>query len=143
MAPFQPPIGLQLAGAARTVSRAFDQALVEAGGSLPTWLVLLNLKVRAPANQRELAAAVGIKGATLTHHLNAMDADGLINRRRDPANRRVHLVELTEAGEEAFLRLRGAAGAFDQRLRKGVTNTEVTALGGLLERLVTNVAADP
>jgi MarR family transcriptional regulator, transcriptional regulator for hemolysin len=143
MAPFQLPIGLRLAGAARTVSRAFDAALVEAGGSLPTWLVLLNLKVRAPANQRELAAAVGIKGATLTHHLNAMDADGLISRRRDPANRRVHVVELTEAGEEAFLRLRGAAGAFDQRLRAGLTTAEVTTLGTLLEQLVTNVAVSP
>jgi MarR family transcriptional regulator for hemolysin len=142
MAPFQPPIGLQLARAARTISRAFDDALVEAGGSLPTWLVLLSLKVRVPANQRELAAAVGIKDATLSHHLNAMDADGLINRRRDPANRRVHVVELTEAGEEAFLRLRGAAGTFDRRLREGLTNAEVAALGGLLERLVTNVATD-
>ena len=100
--PAQTPIGMELAGVARDVGRAFDAALARAGGSRPMWLVLLSLKSRPTANQRELAAAVGIQDATLTHHLNGMEADGLLTRRRDPANRRVHLVELTEAGDAAL-----------------------------------------
>src|SRR6202034_3260946 len=96
------PIGLQLGRAARVVSRAFDEALEEAGGTLPVWLILLNLKIHQPDNQRELAQAVGVREATLTHHLNAMDARGLITRRRDTENRRIHVVELTDAGEAAF-----------------------------------------
>jgi MarR family transcriptional regulator for hemolysin len=103
------------------------------------WLVLLHLKVRRPANQRELAESVGIREATLTHHLNAMDIEGLVSRRRDPANRRIHVVELTEAGEETFLRLRRAAVAFDQRLRTGITKDELASLEGVLGRLVRNV----
>src|SRR6202012_1397277 len=93
--PFPVPMGLRLNQAARAVGRAFDEALAAAGGSLPVWLVLLNLKVRKPANQRELAEAVGIREATLTHHLNAMDAGGLVTRARDTANRRVQVVGLT------------------------------------------------
>src|SRR5487761_1827099 len=84
------PIGLRLSQAARTVSRAFDEALDQAGGTLPVWLILLNLKVRRPANQRELAEAVGVREATLTHHLNAMATRGLVTRERDPDNRRIH-----------------------------------------------------
>src|ERR1035441_5387079 len=118
--PVRPPVGLQLARAARSVSRAFDDALAEAGGSLPVWLVLISLKSQRLANQRELAEAVGIREATLTHHLNTMDARGLVTRRRDPANRRVHLVELTAAGEATFRRLRSADLAFDQRVRRGI-----------------------
>ncbi len=106
------------------------------------WLVLLNLKVRRPANQRELAEAVGVREATLTHHLNSMDAEGLITRQRDTANRRIHVVELTDAGEESFLRLRAAAMSFDRRLRAGISEKEVASLEGVLDRLVRNVAAD-
>jgi MarR family transcriptional regulator for hemolysin len=142
MPPFRPPVGLHLASAARIVRRAFDEALSEAGGSLPLWLVLLNLKIRRPANQRELAAAVGVREATLTHHLNAMDSEGLITRRRDVANRRIHVVELTDVGEETFLRLRKAALAFDRRLRVGITEAELASLEDVLDRLVRNVAAD-
>ena len=136
------PIGLHLARTAKSVSRAFDEALAQAGGSIPVWLVLISVKSRQAGNQRELAEAVGIKEATLTHHLNAMDAQGLVTRRRDPANRRVHLVELTDAGEAAFLRLRDAAMAFNERLRRGFADDEISALEGLLDRLERNATGE-
>jgi MarR family transcriptional regulator, transcriptional regulator for hemolysin len=134
------PVGRQLARVAKSVSRAFDDALAQAGGSLPVWLVLISLKSRPSATQRALAGEVGISEATLTHHLNAMDAQGLVTRRRDPGNRRVHLVELTEAGEAAFGRLRDAALAFDQRLRRGLGEDDVAGLQALLSRLERNVS---
>ena len=132
------PIGLRLNQAARAVERAFDKALAEAGGTLPVWLILLNLKIHRPANQQELAKAVGVREATLTHHLNAMDARGLITRTRDAANRRFQVVTLTEAGEAAFLRLREAATVFDTRLRTGLTTADLSALDTLLARLSAN-----
>src|SRR6476619_2455472 len=134
---------MELAGVARDVGRAFDAALAREGGSRPMWLVLLSLKSRPTANQRELAAAVGIQDATLTHHLNGMEADGLLTRRRDPANRRVHVVELTEAGEEAFRRLRSVARDYDTQLRTGLTDSDLDTLRGLLARLRANAGSGP
>jgi MarR family transcriptional regulator for hemolysin len=141
MRPARIPIGLQLNQAARAVSRAFDDALAEAGGSLPAWLILLNLKTRSLANQRELADAVGIREATLTHHLTAMESAGLVSRRRDAANRRVQVVELTPAGEDAFLRLRGVAMSFDERLRRGISAAQISELDRILGLLAANVGA--
>jgi MarR family transcriptional regulator, transcriptional regulator for hemolysin len=138
--PFPVPIGLRLTQAARAVERAFDEALAEAGGTLPVWLILLNLTIRKPGTQRELAEAVGVREATLTHHLNAMDSRGLINRTRDAGNRRVQVVTLTEAGEAAFLRVREAAIAFDAKLRTGLTPADLAALDSVLTRLAANVA---
>ena len=143
MRPAQTPIGLQLSQAARTISRAFDDALSEAGGSLPVWLVLLAMKTRNLASQRELADAVGIREATLTHHLNAMERGGLISRHRDPANRRIHIVRLSAAGDEMFLRLRAAALGFDQRLRDGISDQEIARLRDVLGQLTANVVPAP
>lgn len=138
------PVGLHLAQAARLVSRRFDDALAEAGGSLPVWLVLLNLKTRRHANQGELAHAVGVTDATLTHHLNRMAADGLITRTRDANNRRIHIVELTEGGQAMFVQLRGAAVGFDRRLRAGFGKAELAEFDRMLDQLATNAvgAAD-
>jgi MarR family transcriptional regulator for hemolysin len=140
---YDPPIGLALARAAKAASRAFDETLAAAGGSLPVWLVLLSLKTQQVGNQRELAEAVGIQGATLTHHLNAMEANGLLTRRRDPDNRRIHLVELTELGEATFVTLRTAAMGFDQRLRRGLTPDELAETQRVLGILTTNAIAVP
>jgi MarR family transcriptional regulator, transcriptional regulator for hemolysin len=138
--PLHEPLGLHLTRVSRAVSRAFDDALAAAGGSLPVWLVLISLKSGQRASQREIADAVGIQGATLTHHLNAMESAGLVTRRRDPDNRRMHLVELTAAGDALFLRMFQAATAFDALLRTGLTEDDVGQLEALLTRLRDNVS---
>jgi MarR family transcriptional regulator, transcriptional regulator for hemolysin len=141
-APARPPVGRTLARTAKAVSRAFDDALTAAGGSLPIWLIMLTLRTERLGTQRELADAVGIKAATLTHHLNTMEADGLVVRRRKPDNRRVHDVQLSDRGEALFHRLAAAAVSHDRRLRTGLSDDEIATLDQLLDRLRHNVA-DP
>ncbi|CAM3320709.1 MarR family winged helix-turn-helix transcriptional regulator [Kibdelosporangium persicum] len=131
-------MGLTVARTAKVLGRAFDDVLAETGGSLSTWTILFALKTSATASQRELAEAAAIQGATLTHHLNGLEADGLVTRRRDPANRRVHLVELTEAGEALWQRLVRVAQDFDARLRDGISDSEVHVLEQVLNRLQHN-----
>ena len=138
--PFPLPIGLRLNQSARAVGRAFDEALAEAGGTLPEWLILLNLKIRQPGTQSKLAEHIGITQATLTHHLNAMEAHGLVARTRDAANRRVQVVTLTEKGDQAFKSLAAAAIAFDAKLRTGLADSDLATLTTLLTRLSANVA---
>jgi len=134
----QEPIGLLLARVAKTVSRSFDAVLAERGASLPTWLVLLTLTAEPHGSQRSIAAAVGVEGPTLTHHLNRMEQDGLVTRTRDPENRRVHQVTLTDAGRAAFQSLLGGVVEFDKRLRAGFTEDDLATLRRLLALLAAN-----
>jgi MarR family transcriptional regulator for hemolysin len=71
-----------------------------------------------------------------------MEAAGLVTRTRDPENRRVHRVELTEAGEAAFDGLLATVVAFDRRLRAGFSDDEIATLGALLGRLRANVTSE-
>ena len=135
-------LSLFVTRAARDLSRAFDETLVSAGGSTPTWLVLLALSNGPHATQRELAEAVGVRQPTLVHHLDAMERSGLVTRDRGAGNRRVQVVGLTEAGERLFLRLRRAASSFDGRLRAGLGEADVADLRRLLEQLVENAQPD-
>lgn len=143
MRPLKTPIGLRLFTASKSVRRAFDHELSAAGGSIPMWLVLTNLKASAWRSQHDLAAAVGIEGPTLTRHLDALERQGLVRRRQDPADRRAVVVELTSAGHAAHARLLGVVIAFDRRLRSGMSANEVDRLRDLLGRLEENVAPPP
>jgi MarR family transcriptional regulator, transcriptional regulator for hemolysin len=133
--PAFPPLGLRLARTARAVTQAFERALAEAGGSIAAWQVLLLVRSGRWGNQARMAEAMGITGATLTHHLNALEAKGLVRRWREPDNRRVQRTALTPAGEELFERLREAALRHDERLRSKLTDAEADTLGTLLDRL--------
>lgn len=137
------PIGQHLTRASKAVSRAFDEALAAHGCSHPVWLILLALQGRRHRAQRELAEAVGIEGPTLTHHLNRLELAGLVVRMRDPQNRRVHLVDLTPAGQAWFHEMLATVVAFDARLRNGLSDDEVAAAHALLDRLQANVTTNP
>jgi MarR family transcriptional regulator for hemolysin len=113
--PLVPPIGLRLSRTAHVLSAAFDRAMAE---------------------------AMGIRAATLTHHLNALERQGFVRRWRDDANRRVQQTELTPEGLELFDRLRSVAMAHDQRLRGLLEDDEVTLLAGLLDKLKAGFAQD-
>ena len=141
MEPGGPPVGLHLAATAKAVSRAFNAALAEAGGSLPMWLILTSLRGEQWRTQHELARSLGIEGPTLTRHLDALEGAGLVERRRDPADRRAIQVELTRAGEELHSRLRRNVIAFDRQLRAGLGEAELKTLRSTLRRLEENVAS--
>jgi MarR family transcriptional regulator for hemolysin len=137
--PPQQPIGLRLARTARAVSTAFERAMAEAGGSASTWQVLLLIRSGQWGTQSELAQAMGVTAATLTHHLNGMERAGLVRRWREDDNRRVQHVALTDDGIALFDRLRGVALAHDSRLRSQLSDAEVGQLEQLLDRLASGL----
>jgi MarR family transcriptional regulator for hemolysin len=137
----RPPIGLQLARTARAVTNAFERAMAEAGGTASTWQVLLLVRSQQWGNQARMADAMGISGATLTHHLNALEAQGLVRRWREPDNRRVQRTALTPAGEALFDRLREVAVRHDERLRSQLTAAETAQLSELLDRLAAGLSS--
>jgi len=132
------PIGLQLALSSKAVSRAFNDRLAAAGGSVPAWLILSSLKSDERRTQLELARAIGIEGPTLTRHLDGLEEDGIVRRVRG-ADRRAVRVELTADGERLFRTLRQAVIAFNRDLTDGLGETELARLCKTLARLEQNV----
>ena len=139
MKPQGTPIGLQLANTAKAVGRAFNDRLAEAGGSVPSWLILSSLKSDERRTQLDLARAVGIEGPTLTRHLDGLEENGIVRRVRDGSDRRAVRVELTAEGEQLFQTLRKAVIAFNRDLTAGLTETELERVRKSLARLEQNV----
>ena len=132
----QAPIGFTLFQAAKATSRSFEAFLFgRERGSLSTWFVLLALQATGSRTQTDLTALANIQGPTLTHHLNAMENEGLICRTRSVSDRRTHLVTITEAGKTRFRELQVKAKVFDQALRRALKKEEILTLRGLLGRL--------
>ena len=139
MKPATTPIGLQLANTSKAVSRAFNDRLADAGGSVPIWLILSSLKSNERRTQLELARAVGIEGPTLTRHLDGLEENGIVRRVRDGSDRRAVRVELTDEGERLFQTLRQAVIAFNRALTAGVAEKELERMRAALARLEQNV----
>ncbi len=105
---------------------------------MPMWFILTNLKGEEWRTQHELARALHIEGPTLTRHLDGLEEEGLVVRRRDASDRRAVSVELTEAAERRHAELLRAVQAFNRRLLAGFGEEEIDELRTLLSKLEHN-----
>ena len=137
------PLGRDLVFTAKAVREAFEEALVQAGGSLGTWVVLNAVSDIGFVSQAVLASHVHLEGATMTHHVDRLEALGLVLRRADPSDRRVRKIELTAAGEQLYRDLLTAARALEATMNAGLGEQEQATLRRALATIRGNLAARP
>jgi len=128
-------LGRQLYVTWKLVRDAMDATMAPEGGSVPYWVVLRCLAAEPGLSHRELAGRMELTGPTLTHHLDRLEADGFIARRRDRNDRRVVRVELTAAGKRRREELDAVATRFDAALRALVGERKADTLHELLAEL--------
>jgi MarR family transcriptional regulator, transcriptional regulator for hemolysin len=93
-------LGLLIARLARLWRRQADQALADHGLSQATAHPLRVLSRRGKCvRQGVLADEIGIEGPSLVRLVDLLQAEGLVERREDPTDRRAKTLHLTAAGE--------------------------------------------
>ena len=75
--------------------------------------------------------------------LDRLEEKGLLRRSRDPKDRRLVNLELTEKGLSAMPRMRQASMRVLNRFLQGFTKSEARQLEGLLTRMLDNAAKGP
>jgi len=93
-------------------------------------LALLDEGVRE--TQGAIAQALGYDKGQLVGLLDELEAAGLVERRRDPVDRRRHVVAMTTRGEEALETLRTIAGTVEQDFLAPLSEDERRQLHALL-----------
>jgi DNA-binding MarR family transcriptional regulator len=92
--------------------------------------------------QRELMQEMNVDPSILVTLLNPLEADGLVSRERDPADRRRHRVTLTAAGERALVSASRAQEETENALFASLDNVQREQLSALLIALRDGLAAD-
>jgi DNA-binding MarR family transcriptional regulator len=102
--------GVLLALLGRAASDRLRKALRASGLRPRQFLALGLLRDSGSRGQQALGEAMGVDPSILVTLLNPLEEEGLLTRRRDPADRRRHIVAITREGEK---RLREAERAHD------------------------------
>lgn len=97
---------------------------------------LLRLLVQSPGlSQRELAEMLGMPPSRFVQFADGMEERGLIERRRNPDDRRVYTLSLTDRGIDVLASVRVAARAHEEHVCQALTPDEHQQLISLLRRI--------
>jgi len=136
--PDRPPGSLPLlARLAKLVyRRSSDEQL---GMTVRHFITLSYLRDHPGAAQQDLGDVFCIDASNLVLLLNELEVADLAERRRDPSDRRRHLVWLTPAGEEALSRAEEAQERVEAEILRTLSPEERATLRDLLARALADV----
>lgn len=134
--------GLTLVFAGQAASTSIRQAMAAHGLKPGHGHVLMLLADRGATGQQALAEALGVDPSVLVAMLNDLERDGLALRRRDPADRRRHIVEISPQGTHVATDLYASIGAAEAELFADLDPGEITTLQRLLNRIKQGATAN-
>ena len=109
-----------------------DDRLAEAGISGRGYTILAILGEDGPGSQYELAQMLGKAPGVVVAAIDQLERAGLVERNRDPADRRRSVVTLTVAGRKALARADKLADEAAGELLPGLGDQELGQLKDLL-----------
>jgi DNA-binding MarR family transcriptional regulator len=113
--------------------RSTDERL---GIKLRQLMLLSYLRAGAPAPQQQLCESLWLDPNNCVLLLNELEEIGYVERRRDPADRRRHMVDITDEGRVALERAERAQEEIGDELLSALSDEERATLRSLLSRVV-------
>jgi DNA-binding MarR family transcriptional regulator len=98
------------------------------------------LSVRPGMTQIELSETFGVMPSRMVLLLDGLEASGLIERKRDPSDRRCMRVHLSLKGLKATQTIAKLTATMDEGLFRGLTTEERAVLGGLVSKVIQDQA---
>ena len=125
---------------ARISRRAADAAMAD-GSLRPRHVIALTLlDERGPMTQHAVGAALSLDPSNVVGLLNELEERGLITRRRDPADRRRHIVEVSATGADELTQTYAQLGLVEDELFKTLTCEQRSTLHELLASAVAGLS---
>src|SRR6266702_1373907 len=130
--------GAGLVALVTQISKALNRRTSEEllGMRLKQFMVLGYVRERGSVSQQELETAMLIDANAVVLLLNELEAAGMSVRKRDPHDRRRHLVEITESGKAALDRAERAREGLEEEILAELSPEERATLRKLLRRVL-------
>jgi DNA-binding MarR family transcriptional regulator len=124
----------------RLYTKRFEERANHLSLTLPQCKALVQLSKNEGISQKRLSELSDIEPMTLVRILDRMEADGTIERRPDPTDRRARSLYLTPKANPVLDQIWQMGAQTRSEALEGLTAEERNALLDLLERVQTNLA---
>ena len=134
-------IAWELAETSRVLRRQFNRHAAAVGATSAQWRAMFWLGREAGLKQVELAEKLDVEPITAGRIIDRLEEAGLVERRRDPVDRRVWRLYLTDKALPVIEKLKSTAEEIHSGAMAGISPEELIAMRATLSRIRENVSA--
>lgn len=117
-------------------SRRFAERIAEVGLNPPLFRILNLIDAAEGRSQQAIGEGIQVPPSRMVALVDELEQRGLVERRPDPADRRVRALYLTRKGRSALTRGREIAKSHEEEITRGMSDAERTRLTKLLQKMV-------
>ncbi|RYY24766.1 MAG: MarR family transcriptional regulator [Sphingomonadales bacterium] len=132
-------LGFLMSDVSRLMRRRFDERARSSGATGPQWRTLKILQRREGLNQGQLAEELEVEPITACRMIDRLEDAGLVERRRDPADRRAWLIYLTDKARPVLDDLHNVATHMFEGALTGLSPKQRDELVGSLNVIRANL----
>ena len=132
-------LGFLISDVSRLMRRRFDERARLIGVTRAQWRTLTTLSRHEGINQGGLADLLEVEPITLCRMIDRLEEAELVERRRDPADRRAWQIFLTPKALPILDQLRGLADGMFEHALEGLSDTKRAELTKALGIIRTNL----
>ena len=136
-------VGFTLSQLGSVTARTFADLVGTIGLEPRHFAVLRASGQHAGDSQHAIAARLGIPSSTMVSIVDALEARGLLSRLPNDADRRAHVLRLTEDGEAALGRATELGMRRELEICAGMSDDDRSTLLALLARVASNLGVGP
>lgn len=130
---FERDLLIVLNDVARTLRTRFDQRARAYGMTRAQWVILARLQRQPGISQNEMATICEVEPISVGRLVDRLESRGLVERRPDPADRRIRRLHLLPAAEPILAEI---ARSREDLFRLTTAGLDDAALSGLIDRLL-------
>lgn len=117
---------------------AADEQLSAMEVTSAQFIIIATLSMGGVKSASDLCKGISYDAGAMTRMIDRLEEKGLLSRSRDPGDRRLVNLELTEKGIAALPRMRGCSMRVLNRFLQGFNKAEARQLEGFLTRMLEN-----
>ena len=133
--PVRRSLAFTLGRVAHGVRECIERSLEPLGIRGPHLFILTVMRAEGPMSQAALTKRLWIDRTTMVHIIDDLERLGLVERAKDPNDRRAHAVRLAPRGEEVLAQAGRRAQAGEAEFLTALSPEEQEQLRSLLSRL--------
>lgn len=142
MQQFDRDLLLLLHDVARLLRTRFDQRARSKGMTRAQWVILARVNATPGLSQNELASILEVEPISVGRLIDRLQARGLVERRPDPADRRIWRLHLLPAAEPVLEEISKARDVLGDQLLEGIDAAMRSRMVDALLKMKNNLTAE-